>query len=34
MDYRFQSVAGASPLSISVTETEKWLDPVWVDIQQ
>lgn len=29
----FQSVAGASPLAISVTETDKWLDPVWVDIQ-
>lgn len=29
----FQSVAGASPLAISVTETAKWLDPVWVDIQ-
>ncbi len=30
----FQSVAGASPLAISVTETDKWLDPVWVNIQQ
>lgn len=29
----FQSVAGAKPLAISVTETDKWLDPVWVDIQ-
>lgn len=33
-NFAFQSVAGALPLAISVTETEQWLDPVWVDIQQ
>ena len=29
----FQSVAGVVPLAMSVTETDKWLDPVWVDLQ-
>lgn len=29
----FQSVAGATPLAISVTETDKWLDPVWIDVR-
>jgi hypothetical protein len=33
-NYVFQSVAGASPLALSVTETDKYLDPVWVDLQQ
>lgn len=32
-NYVFQSVAGASPLALSVTETDKWLEPVWVDLQ-
>jgi hypothetical protein len=31
--YIFQSVAGASPLALSVTETAQWLDPVWLDLQ-
>jgi len=32
-NFVFQSVAGAVPLAMSVTETDKWLDPVWVDLQ-
>ena len=31
--YIFQSVAGASPLALSVTETDKYLDAVWIDLQ-
>lgn len=32
--YIFQSVAGASLLALSVTETDAYLEPVWVDLQQ
>lgn len=32
-NYVFQSIAGAAPLAMSVTETDSWLDPVWVDVQ-
>lgn len=32
-NFVFQSVAGAVPLTMSVTETDKWLNPVWVDLQ-
>lgn len=29
----FQSVSGAKPLAMSVTETVNWLDPIWIDLQ-
>jgi hypothetical protein len=32
-NFAFQSVAGAVPHNMSVTETDKWLAPVWVDLQ-
>ena len=31
--YIFQSVAGASPLALSVIEGENYLNPIWVDLQ-
>jgi len=32
-NFALQSVAGAVPLAMSVTETDSWLDPVWIDLQ-
>lgn len=33
-NYIFQAISGAEPYALSVTETDKYLDPVWVNLQQ